>query len=282
MTPERVAALVARWVRTYTRGVPAPIRQRRAGEIAADLHDQITHERAQGTSDRRIALNLLSRMVRGVAADASWRSEHATATTVQSSTPEKPMNTDPTAHRSLIAIVLATVLLLAVPLVGMLVTDEVAWGPVDFAVAGALILGTGLLLRAAARKAGDLAYRAAAGVALGAAFLLVWTTLAVGIIGEPDELANVMYVAVVAVGVLGAVSARFRPEGMARALLATALVQALVAGIALIAGEHEAPGASVSEILALNGFFAALFIGSALLFRHAALKRPRIDAQPQR
>ena len=90
-----------------------------------------------------------------------------------------------------------------------------------------------------------------------------------------------MYVGVLAVGTLGAITARFRPQGMARALLATALVQALVAGIALIAGEHQAPGSSVSEILALNGFFAGLFIGSALLFRRAALKHPRIDAQPQ-
>jgi hypothetical protein len=73
--------------------------------------------------------------------------------------------------------------------------------------------------------------------------LLVWTNLAVGIIGEPDELANLMYVGVLAVGILGAITARFRPAGMARALLATALVQALVAGIALIAGEHQAPAA---------------------------------------
>lgn len=90
-----------------------------------------------------------------------------------------------------------------------------------------------------------------------------------------------MYVGVLAVAILGAITARFRPEGMARALLATALVQALVAGIALIAGQHEAPGSSVSEILALNGFFAALFVGSALLFRHAALDHPRRDARPQ-
>ena len=80
-----------------------------------------------------------------------------------------------------------------------------------------------------------------------------------------------------AVGIIGAIVARFRPEGMARALLATALAQALVAVIALIAGKHEAPISSVSEILGLNGFFVALFVGSAWLFRHAALKRPRVD-----
>ncbi len=45
---------------------------------------------------------------------------------------------------------------------------------------------------------------------------------------------------------------------------------ALVALIALIAGKHHSPVSSVSEILLLNGFFAALFLGSAWLFRRAA------------
>ena len=66
-----------------------------------------------------------------------------------------------------------------------------------------------------------------------------------------------MYVGVLAVGVVGAVIARFRPNGMARALLATALAQALVAVIALIAGKHQLPLSSVSEILGLNGLFVA-------------------------
>lgn len=73
MTPERAVKLVARWVRFYTRELPAPTAQRRVDEIGADLHDQIAHERARGTSDRRIALSILSRMVRGVTADAYWR-----------------------------------------------------------------------------------------------------------------------------------------------------------------------------------------------------------------
>ena len=73
MTPERVAGLVAWWVRFYTRSLPAPVARRRVDEMDADLHDHIAHERADGTSDRRIALGVLSRMVRGLAADASWR-----------------------------------------------------------------------------------------------------------------------------------------------------------------------------------------------------------------
>jgi hypothetical protein len=73
MTPERAAELVGRWVRFYTRELPALIAQRRVDEIGADLLDHVAHERARGTSDRHIALSILSRMVRGLTADVSWR-----------------------------------------------------------------------------------------------------------------------------------------------------------------------------------------------------------------
>ena len=73
MTADRAAELVTRWVQSYTRHLPAPIAERRLGEIGADLHDHIADERARGTGDRRIALSVLSRMVRGLPADAAWR-----------------------------------------------------------------------------------------------------------------------------------------------------------------------------------------------------------------
>ena len=76
MTPERMAGLVARWVRFYTRDLPAPIARGRADEIDADLHDHIAHERAAGIGERRIALGIASRLVRGLAADAAWRGRH--------------------------------------------------------------------------------------------------------------------------------------------------------------------------------------------------------------
>ena len=77
-----------------------------------------------------------------------------------------------------------------------------------------------------------------------------------------------MYIGVLAVGIIGAIIARFRPHGMVRALIATALAQALVAVIALIAGLGY-PASPPLEILGANGFFFALFVGSALLFRYA-------------
>jgi hypothetical protein len=118
-------------------------------------------------------------------------------------------------------------------------------------------------------KAGNIAYRAAVAVALAAALLLVWVTGAVGIIGSEDNNANTMYFGVLAVGIVGAIVARLRPHEMARALFATALAQASVAVIALIFG-LGLPWSPPLEILALNGFFVGLFVGSALLFRYAA------------
>jgi len=113
------------------------------------------------------------------------------------------------------------------------------------------------------------AYRSAIGLAVAAAFMLVWLSLGVGIIGKDGDPANLMYFAVLAVGIIGAIVARLQPHGMARALSATALAQALVAAIALIAG-LGLPWSGPAEILLLNGFFIALFAGSAWLFRRAA------------
>lgn len=73
MTPERIARWVAWWVRTYTRNLPGPVGRRRIDEIDADLHDHMAHERSRGVSEGRIALGVLSRMVRGLTADATWR-----------------------------------------------------------------------------------------------------------------------------------------------------------------------------------------------------------------
>lgn len=107
------------------------------------------------------------------------------------------------------------------------------------------------------------------------ALLLVWINLAVGIIGSENNPINLIYFGVLFVGIAGAGIARFRPQGMARALFATAFAQALVPVIALVIGKsqvrslQEPPG--LVGVLALNAFFVMLFVVSALLFRHASV-----------
>jgi hypothetical protein len=186
------------------------------------------------------------------------------------------MKTGNAAYRRLARLVLSVGLLLMVPLLAMQVTDQVIWTVTDFAVAGVLLLCTGLMYELAARETHPFAYRAAVAVALGAALILIWLNLAVGLIGSEADGANLMYVGVLGVGIIGAIIARLRPQGMARALFAMALAQALVTGLALIF-QLGAPWSPPMEIILLNGFFVAVFVGSALLFRRAARERALTD-----
>lgn len=112
-------------------------------------------------------------------------------------------------------------------------------------------------------------YSLAASVTLLGSFLLIWLSLGVGIIGQDGDPANRMYFGVIAVGVLGAIIARFKPQGMAVTLIAMALAQAIITVIALVA-KLGLPYSGPAEIILLNGFFIALFAGSAWLFRRAA------------
>jgi hypothetical protein len=171
---------------------------------------------------------------------------------------------------ALIRITLATAFILLLPLLAMQFTNEVAWDLADFAVAGVLLFGAGLTYELIARKAGNITYRAAVGVAVAAALLLVWMNLAVGIIGNEENPANLMYIGVLAVGIIGAIIARFRPRGMARALFATALAQVLIAVIALVTGLGSSGPIWPRDVFIATGFFATLWFGSALLFRRAS------------
>jgi hypothetical protein len=165
----------------------------------------------------------------------------------------------------------AIILLLA--LLANQFVEGAAWSPADFVFAGALLLGVCLTYEFLARTTANVAYRAAVGVAVAAAFILIWLSLSVGIIGRDGDPANLMYLGVLAVGAVGALIARLHPTGMARALFATALAQMSVALFALVAGLGY-PWSGPLELSVLNGFFVALFLGSAWLFRRAARGRP--------
>ena len=163
--------------------------------------------------------------------------------------------------RGRIAAWVAATLLLLLPLVA-----GAPWDVGDYLFAGILLFGSLGAYEIAIRISVDNAYRAGAGVAIAAAFLLIWINAAVGI---TDSDADVMYLGVIAVGIIGALIARLKPAGMARAMFATALAQALVSVAALIAGIVPAFN-SAFEILGITAIFVVLFGGSALLFREAA------------
>lgn len=191
------------------------------------------------------------------------------------STVEDAMKKDDSPFRLAARPLLAAAAVLAVPLVAMQFTDEVVWTLSDFVIMGALVVGTGVLFELALAKTESTAFRAAAGVALAAAFLLFWVNGAVGIIGSADNAANLMYLGVLAVGIGGAVGAGLEPRGMARALAATAAAQVAVGAVALIAALG-----SPWHVTGATAMFAGLWLGSAWLFRTAARTRVSAGAAP--
>ena len=143
------------------------------------------------------------------------------------------------------------------------------WDALDFVVFGALIAAVAVTYRLALRWTGNTAYRIAVGVALAGAFLLVWVNGAVGIIGAAGNDANMMFLGVLGIGVIGAFTGRFQAHGMARALYATALAQVVVGVIALAGGLGAEGAAWPRDILFATGFFVALWLLSGWLFRKA-------------
>ena len=88
-----------------------------------------------------------------------------------------------------LVVALAPLLVLLIPLVGIMVSEEWKWTWSDFVVAWVLLAGTTFLYRLlATRKAANFAYRAGAGLAVAAGFLLTWVNLAVQIVGDDGVL----------------------------------------------------------------------------------------------
>lgn len=90
-----------------------------------------------------------------------------------------------TQNKRITRIVLAVGLLLLIPFIGTLFTNEINWGPFDFIVAGILLLGTGLLCELVVQKVRRTDYRIAICATILIALFLVWAELAVGIFGTP-------------------------------------------------------------------------------------------------
>lgn len=179
------------------------------------------------------------------------------------------MKAQKTLSQSILWVAGSTALLLAIPLVAMQFTNEVDWSLSDFIIMGALLFGTGLAYVSVTRFASNMASRVAFGLAIGTCLLMIWANLAVGLIGSGPNLANMMYMGVVAVGIIGSIRARFQAKGMERAMYATAFALVLLAVITLLTNTQASSGSSVAEIIGVNGFFAALFAISGSLFRLA-------------
>jgi peptidoglycan/LPS O-acetylase OafA/YrhL len=93
------------------------------------------------------------------------------------SAPEDTVKTSKTLYRSAVRVALGVAFILSLPLVAMLITDDVVWSLADFVLAGVLLAVIGVALELAVRKAGNLA--AALGIAAAGA--------AAAMLGEADD-----------------------------------------------------------------------------------------------
>lgn len=261
MAPEHSIHRYRRWyaqlLRLYSR-----LHYERFGEGMEQTFNDLLKERAK--KDKGLIACVLWMFIETTAGIVR---ERVTAMTTQS--------------RNIVRIMLATAFVLLIPLVAMQFTDEVTWDLFDFLVMGTVLIGVGLAYELIAKRVASgmklekTVYRVAFGIGLAGAFLLFWVNGAVGIIGNEGQSANLMYGAVFVVGLIGSLLARFKPRGMARTLFAAALVQISIPVIALIVWPGISwGGAGIAGVFAFNAFFVALFVVSAMLFRHAAATSP--------
>ena len=252
MSSERAIGRYRRWYARLLRLYPTPFRQR-FGEPMAQTFTDLARERTDAN--------------RGLHAFALGTFAETTAGIMRENMTQL-MQTGP-----ILRWLLITVALLAVPALAMAFNlaipdpgggarDGVDWGPMDFAVMGVLILGSGLLFEYASGRDRSITHRAAIGIAILAAFGLVWVNLAVGFMDV--ENANLMYVVVLIVASVGAAIGRFEPRHAAVAMFVTAAGHAVVAGIGLVA--------NLGPTLAADAFWIAGWIASALLFRQAGME----------
>jgi hypothetical protein len=253
MSDEHAIARYRHWYRKLLRCYSRPYRERFAESMEQTFND-LCRERAEAG--------------KGLGGFVLWMFIETSAAIIRDNVRLIIMQ-----NKNIIRIALVTACVLLLPLLA-----GAPWTLSDFVAAGVLLFGTGLAYELISRNGSAIEYRAAVGIACATALLLVWMNLAVGLIGSEDNPANVMYGGVLAVGFLGAITARFQPRGMARTMVATAIAQSLVPMIAMTIWRPPIDSGLV-QVLGVNAFFIVLWVASAILFRQAAGPWSKIPGQ---
>ena len=159
----------------------------------------------------------------------------------------------------------AAAALLALPALAMWLapTAGVNWTGFDFIAMGVLLALACGVYELGAWLSGNIWYRAGFGIAALAGLLTIWVNLAVGMLGDEDGSANLMFAGVLFIAAAGALAAGFKPLGMSRAMFAAAVAQLLAVGVGMWMGQFE------PHELTLTAMFALPWLASAALFRKA-------------
>lgn len=171
--------------------------------------------------------------------------------------------------QAIIRAALITCGVLLIPLWGVFYVDGWNWDWHGFVAAGVFVFTAALTYEGLAGRVGDRAYRFGVGLAVVTAFASTWVNI---VLAADENPANLMYLGVVAVGVIGTALSRLHARGMARVWFGTALAQILMPLIAPVFGKAHLARGNAVPVIGLNGLFAVLFVAAALLFRSAARK----------
>ena len=155
-------------------------------------------------------------------------------------------------------------LLLLFPLIMTQVGREWTWSVAG--IAALVIAGVLLLIELLAGRSTDRAYRAGVTLAAAVSVLLVWVTVVAGLTGNQGNAANLAFLFLVPTAAVGAFAAAGRAHGMARAMLGVAAVQALLTALAVTDPTTAHDPRGLGGVLALSGYFSALWLASAACF----------------
>ncbi|WP_051651383.1 hypothetical protein [Brevundimonas bacteroides] len=163
--------------------------------------------------------------------------------------------------------------LLITPAVAMRFNPEVQWTAFDFLLAGAILIGAGLVCEVVVRASRDWGYRLGVLVTLATSILLFWINGAVGVIGSENNPQNLWFGLVLATVLFGSILVRFRAGGMSLVLTAAAAVQFGIGTWAWVADWGEGTEKWPVVILVTTAAFTAAWLVAAALFRGARRQR---------
>lgn len=165
-------------------------------------------------------------------------------------------------------------MLLLLPLIAMQFTEEVNWTFGDFLFAAIMFGLVGLTLELVVRVSDNRYYRGGVAAAVAASFLLIWSNLAVGFIGNEHNPANQLFFAVPALALVGSALSRFRAEGMCWAMVAAAVLQFAIPIMVMAFGFGDHVPVRTIEFPVISAVFSAIWLTSAWLFSRAAASEP--------
>lgn len=169
--------------------------------------------------------------------------------------------------KSFLRPLLATLIVLVIPLVGTFTVEGWNWDGFDFVVAGIVLFTAFFMIEFLAKKMRDIPSRVATGITVVTTLLIVWVNLAVGIIGDGNN-TSACYMLVVPVGFIGLALSRLKPQGLSYTAFAMAAVMLLVPTVAWLIGNPDIhQETQVLKVFILSAGFAFWYIVAGVLFR---------------